>query len=96
MKKGKLKFPTLKMGDVIEVTWLDSNTKHHGGWEKEVDFFHEDTNLVIKSVSFFIGEKDGSIKLAADRFAMIGFETEINRTMTIPVGCIMTLKKLKS
>ena len=87
-------FKKFKIGQRIEVTWLDSNTRIREEWADAKEFTKENSKMTIKSASYFYGIVDKQLNIAADKIADKQYITLINRKMTIPIGCIIKVRKI--
>lgn len=88
------KYPNLKIGDRIEIYWLDSASA--SGWSDETAFQTEHGSARIKSTGYFLGITNDSVQLVGDRQYNEGYTPRINRGISIPVGCIEKILKLRS
>jgi len=86
--------PKLKIGDLIEVAWLDSSTTDVNGWQCEDEFIENEILMEVKTVSYFYGRVKGHINLAADKTLSKEYKKLINRRLSIPLGCIMNIRKI--
>jgi hypothetical protein len=85
-----MKLPRLKIGDAIEVMWLDSHFQGDG-WKGEGDL-EADSEFVIRSVCIYIGRDKLYINTVADRCEV---EDGVMRDLKIPIGCIKAIRKLQ-
>ena len=88
------KLPKLKEGDLIEVIWFDAFTEESNPWTSPDDA-KSVNRLIAYSVGFFVTIKKDLIRIVADRLAECGNIICINRWMTIPLGCVIKVRKLK-
>lgn len=90
-------FKKFKIGDQIEITWLDTNSPLNDGWGQEDSFIGSSNIMKIKSLSFYFGVKDKFINIAADRMQADPevYNLLTNRRLSIPLGCITKVKKIK-
>lgn len=90
-------FKKFKYGDQIEITWMDTNSPTKDCWFSEDDFIDSENIMKIKSLSFYFGIMGKFVNLAADRMQADPEEYDliINRRLSIPLGCITKVKKIK-
>ncbi len=90
-------FEKYRIGDKLEITWLDTNSPEKDSWFHEDDFVGSKNVMKIKSLSFYFGIKGKFVNIASDRMqADPGeFNLLINRRLSIPLGCITRVKKIK-
>jgi len=91
---SKKDFNELKIGDLIEVIWLDTNTPIKDGWTPAKKYIGSNTKMKIHSVSYFFGIKEGQLNIAADKMIDKKYDPLINRRMSIPLGCIEKVRKI--
>ncbi len=89
-----LTLPKLKIGDLIEVTWLDSSTADINGWQCAEEFVDNEILMEIRTTSYFYGRKKDHINVAADKTSSEEYTKLINRRLSIPLGCITSIRKL--
>jgi len=86
-----MKIPRLKLGDAIEVIWLDSHFRAEPGWTTEGDI-DDGQGVTIRSVCIYIGKDKDYLHTVADRSEDM---SGVMRDLKIPVGCIKSIRKLK-
>ena len=86
-------FKKFKIGQRIEVTWLDSNTRIKEEWADAEEFTKENSKMIIKSVSYFYGIVGKQLNIASDKMIDKKYVILINRKMTIPLGCVIKVRK---
>ncbi len=91
-----MKLSKLKKGNRIEITWLDSNNPEPNHWTQEDKFQKRNPRVTICSCCYFQGMRKGFVNTSADRSLDNGkFELLVNRMLSIPVGCIVKVRKLR-
>ena len=85
-----MKIPRLKIGEAIEVKWLDSHFLGEG-WKGEGDL-NDGREFVIRSVCQYMGRDRVYLHTVADRCAV---EDGVMRDLKIPIGCITGIRRLK-
>ena len=85
-----MKIPKLKLGDAIEVLWIDSHFRAEPGWtsESEIDDGNE---VVIRSVCIYIGRDKDYLHTVADRSEDM---SGVMRDLKVPRGCCKAIYKL--
>lgn len=85
-----MKLPRLKVGDAIEVIWIDSHYRADKGWMSEEDV--DDGNMVtIRSVCIYIGKDADYLHTVSDRSEDM---SGVMRDLKLPIGCLKAITKL--
>jgi len=79
---------------LVEIRWIDSSSHPENVWRREDEYLTEKPAR-IRTLGYVIGVKESHIVIAGDRGDNKGFVTMINRCMTIPVGCIKSIRVIK-
>ena len=89
-----MKIPkTLKIGDAIEVIWIDTQTPKESGWLGTLEYAaFRKTPMIMKNVGMF-RYCDGDY-LGLYGCADMGGD-EITLPIAIPIGCIKSIRRLK-
>lgn len=82
----------VKIGHAVEIKWDDSAGTH--GWMNEDDFKEDVGKASIKSVGYFLGVKEGALMVIGDRQSNDGYVTRVNRGISIPFGCVKSVRGL--
>jgi len=77
----------LKFGDAVLVHWLDIHNDE-GGWKPVNEIVVKPAE--IKTLGWWIGEKDSHYILCAD----LGNDLETNTRMLLPIGCVLSIEKV--
>lgn len=89
-----MKIPRLRVGDLIEVVWVDANSPHPSVWINLSDLIERDPAMRIRSAGYFVDRRDGYLAMAGDRSDSEDYEDAVNRVFFIPVGCIEGVRKV--
>ena len=81
---------SVDLGSLIEVVWEDIVA--HSGWVQAQDL--EQAPAVIVSIGWLTVETDKFITVSATQGTM-ALVTEYNQHITIPKGCLLSIKKLE-
>ena len=85
--------PCLRPGDAIEVIWIDTQTPKESGWMGPAEYqAFRKTPMTMRSVGMF---KDKDKDYLGVCGCMDTDGDEITLVMSIPVGCIKSVRKLK-
>ena len=84
----------LKQGDLVEVTWVDCNSPYRNEWATVDDFCNSTAVMEIHSVGYFLQQKSGYLRMAADVSKSNELETVVNRPLNIPRGVILHIRRI--
>jgi len=87
-------FKKFKIGDRIEIIWLDSSSPRNDGWYLENDFIGSKAEMRIKTTSYFYGIERKHINIAADKMIDKKYDIMVNKRLSIPLGCIEKVRKI--
>ena len=88
MRLADLFFETpLEFGNAVLVRWVDIHNDE-GGWKPVKDIAVKPAE--IKTIGWWIGEMDNHYVLCAD----IANDLETNTRMLLPIGCVLSIKKI--
>ena len=86
----------LKCGDNVLITWIDASNMVGATWSTEEEvtewFGHE---MVMESIGKFVSKSKKSICVCGDISKNEVFRIIHSRVMTVPIGCILKIEKLK-
>ena len=84
----------LKQGDLVEVLWTDCNSPYRNEWFTVDDFKESPTVMEIHSLGYFVEQKSGYLRMAADVSKSNELETVVNRPINIPKGVILHIRRI--
>ena len=90
-----MKIPKLKPGDAVEVVWLDANSPKDSVWQTVSGFMADSPKMEIISRGSFVEKRKGYIRIAGEISSSEDYEDVVNRVFNIPIGCIMSIRRLK-
>ena len=82
-----LTLDSLEFGNAVLVHWVDIHNDD-GGWKPVKDVLVKPAE--VKTLGWWIGEIDKHYVLCAD----IANDLETNTRMLLPVGCVLSIKKI--
>ena len=87
-----MKFPNLKKGDKVDITWDDVYDPELPSWadDDQIEKAIEEANTTAESRGYYYCEEDGYIYICGDILY-----PHYSRLTGIPKGCIIKLKKEK-
>ena len=87
-------FKKFKIGDKMEIIWVDPSSPRNDGWFPEIEYIGSKTEMRVKSTSYFYGVEDKHLNIAADKMIDQKYDIMVNRRLSIPLGCIKKVKKI--
>jgi len=89
-----MKIPKIKVGDCIEIEWIDSNSPHPTAWICPKDLILRNPVMRIFLVGYFFYKREGYLCITGDKAISEDFVDVLNRVFYIPFGCIKSIRKL--
>ena len=90
-----MKIPRLKIGDAIEIIWVDASLHENGMWMDEDELLSRDMGMPVVTRGTFIRKNTDGITICGLRHTKPGYETKIAPGFDIPIGCIKEIHKLR-
>ena len=90
-----IEIPVFKIGDPIEVIWIDAHFQAGKGWISEEEL-RSVKMIAIRSICQFFDKDENYLFTVADRSQEEGDEIArgVMRDLKIPLGCIISIRKL--
>lgn len=87
--------PKVQPGDILEITWCDTNSPTSGPWMQEQEWKEFHPKMEMTSVGYLSEVSNGYIRLIADKSITKEYTALVARGFNIPVGCVSKIRKLR-
>lgn len=80
-----MRVPKLKVGDRIEVHWLDAEDAHDDEWTPQKEALEDVKDAPVETIGYFLGKTKHSVWLFNNRESK---NKNVNNRSQVPIGCI--------